>query len=62
MHQDVSEALNGPAYYLGWNESYVEAAYRNNPVPHHRGQPVVVVYRHLPGPAAGRPRRYAWQR
>ena len=33
MHQDVSEALNGPAYYLGWNESYVEAAYRNNPVP-----------------------------
>ena len=51
VHQDVSEALNGPAYYLGWNESYVEAAYR--------GQPVVVVYRHLPGPAAGRPRRYA---
>ena len=33
VHQDVSEALNGPAYYLGWNESYVEAAYRNNPVP-----------------------------
>lgn len=22
VHQDVSEALNGPAYYLGWNESY----------------------------------------
>ena len=33
VHQDVSEALNGPAYYLGWNESYVEAAYRDNPVP-----------------------------
>ena len=49
MHQDVSEALNGPAYYLGWNESYVEAAYRNNPVPTTGGQPVVVVYRHLPG-------------
>lgn len=29
------------------------------PRPHHRGQPVVVVYRHLPGPAAGRLRRYA---
>lgn len=33
IHQDVSEAVNGPAYYLGWNESYVEAAYRNDPVP-----------------------------
>lgn len=33
VHQDVSEAVNGPAYYLGWNESYVEASYRNNPVP-----------------------------
>lgn len=33
IHQDVTEAVNGPAYYLGWNESYVEPAYRNNPVP-----------------------------
>lgn len=33
IHQDVSESINGPAYYLGWNESYVEAAYRNDPVP-----------------------------
>lgn len=32
VHQDVSEALNGPAYYLGWNESYVERP-TSNPVP-----------------------------
>ncbi len=33
LHQDATETVNGPAYYLGWNESYIESSYRNNPVP-----------------------------